>query len=433
VYAMSEPVARRELVSVLSCLGGCLLLRIAGGGAGMLIGLLLARFEHEGQYIPAILVGLASALFYCAELFGAPFFGILSDRHGRRPYLLVSPIFGAVATAMMLLVPLLPLILLNRTLMGLSTAASAPASLGYLADATSGNQLLRGRVMAAFEVATVLGIIAGVASGGLLWDHFGTYAFAAILAVNVVTWLLFLNVRDVATPSRVREGSVWSVLRLPAVLAFVPAWLAVNAVLGGWFAHASFQLARDDDPTQLLVGGYTGSQVGLYATAVGVVFLIGLVTWGQLLGRLGALRSMQLSLVGMFALCPAVFLLNHSQPNEHVRIGVFLAASAAALVVGSGFTPAALAHLADISESSIGQRGAVMGLYSVLLGLGQFLGALLASPLVAWFEIDGLILATLVLVAASAVGVSILSTHQGRQRSVSHAGPLATMRAEVEP
>jgi MFS family permease len=346
---------------------------------------------------------------------------------------LISPVFGAAATAVMLFIPFLPLILLSRMLMGLSTAASAPASLGYLADATTGNPTWRGRVMAAFEVATVAGMIAGVAGGGLLWDRFGIYAFAAILVVNALTWLLFLNVRDVATRGQTREGSLLSVLRVPAVLAFVPAWLAVNAVLGGWFAHASFQLARDDDPTQLLVGGYTGSQVGLYATIVGLIFLVGLVSWGQALGRLGALRAMQLSLVGMFALCPVLYLLNHAQPGEHLRIVVTVAAAALALVVASGFTPAALAHLADISEASIGQRGAVMGLYSVLLGLGQFVGALFASPLVAWFAVDGLILATVILTAAAAVGVSILSAHHGRAHAAARVARLSRFGAELEP
>ena len=50
-------------------------------------------------------------------------------------------------------------------------------------------------------------------------------------------------------------------------------------------------------------------------------------------------------------------------------------------MVQSGFTPAALAHLADITETHNTDRGAIMGLYSVFLGLGQFLGASWAASL----------------------------------------------------
>ena len=47
----------------------------------------------------------------------------------------------------------------------------------------------------------------------------------------------------------------------------------------------------------------------------------------------------------------------------------------------SGFTPAALAYLADITEDYAGDRGAIMGLYSVFLGVGQFVGVIAGRPL----------------------------------------------------
>ena len=45
----------------------------------------------------------------------------------------------------------------------------------------------------------------------------------------------------------------------------------------------------------------------------------------------------------------------------------------------SGFTPAALNHMAAISELLPGKRGAVMGWYSVVLGVGQLIGASLGG------------------------------------------------------
>ena len=41
---------------------------------------------------------------------------------------------------------------------------------------------------------------------------------------------------------------------------------AVNAVLGLWFTHMGFQLARANDPQQLLVGGFSGTSVGIIYT-----------------------------------------------------------------------------------------------------------------------------------------------------------------------
>src|SRR5581483_1434679 len=140
--------------SLLFSLVGILLLRVSASGVGILIVLLLAQLDRPGARVPAWVVGLTSALFYASELLGAPLFGMLSDRNGRRRYLLVSPIFGAVGAVVVLAAPLVPVVLVSRLFQGLSTAASAPASLGYMADATSGDQSLRGRVMALFEVTT---------------------------------------------------------------------------------------------------------------------------------------------------------------------------------------------------------------------------------------------------------------------------------------
>ena len=45
----------------------------------------------------------------------------------------------------------------------------------------------------------------------------------------------------------------------------------------------------------------------------------------------------------------------------------------------SGFTPASLTHMAAIAELLPGKRGAVMGLYSVVLGVRQLMGASLGG------------------------------------------------------
>jgi predicted MFS family arabinose efflux permease len=62
------------------------------------------------------------------------------------------------------------------------------------------------------------------------------------------------------------------------------------------------------------------------------------------------------------------------------------------IMVQSGFTPSAVAHLADITEPHADDRGAIMGLYSVFLGLGQFIGLSIGGPFVDWLGADGIAL-----------------------------------------
>ena len=69
------------------------------------------------------------------------------------------------------------------------------------------------------------------------------------------------------------------------------------------------------------------------------------------------------------------------------------------LFVLAGATPAALGLLADMSEPYPRDRGAIMGLYSVFLALGQITGSIAGGVAADVSGIDGLLLATLVMLA----------------------------------
>jgi predicted MFS family arabinose efflux permease len=79
---------------------------------------------------------------------------------------------------------------------------------------------------------------------------------------------------------------------------------------------------------------------------------------------------------------------------------VALLAAFAALMVGglfvlAGATPAALGLLADMSEPYPRDRGAIMGLYSVFLAIGQIIGSLVGGVAADARGIDGLLAVTL--------------------------------------
>ena len=93
---------------------------------------MLASIARSGTEIPAIAFGLTAATFYLAELLGAPWFGAMSDRVGRRRFLIIGPICGMVAVQLIgwpnltLAFPLLLLPLgVGRMTEGLSTAVPA--------------------------------------------------------------------------------------------------------------------------------------------------------------------------------------------------------------------------------------------------------------------------------------------------------------------
>jgi len=90
----------------------------------------------------------------------------------------------------------------------------------------------------------------------------------------------------------------------------------------------------------------------------------------------------------------AIFGLNHAETWGSIgTVGLGLVAGAGLFVL-AGATPAALGMLADISEEHPDDRGAIMGLYSVFLAVGQVIGSLVGGGAAEWLGIDGLLLAS---------------------------------------
>ena len=63
----------------------------------------------------------------------------------------------------------------------------------------------------------------------------------------------------------------------------------------------------------------------------------------------------------------------------------------------SGFPPAAVSYLARLSGRVSEDRGLFMGLYSVVLGLGQLVGGWLGGPFADRWGMDGILVLTFIL------------------------------------
>ncbi len=105
------------------------------------------------------------------------------------------------------------------------------------------------------------------------------------------------------------------------------------------------------------------------------------------------IKAMMIGNGGLFAVCLCLFAINHLPSLHSTLIFPLAILLGISIMIMSGFTPSALAHLANITERHTADRGAIMGLYSVFLGIGQFLGATIGGPFVDWLGADGMILA----------------------------------------
>ena len=425
--------------SITSMLLATFVLRVSTAvTGGMLIFLVDHLTRHSGDG-PRVLSFLNSG-FYATELTGAIVFGVLADRYGRKVIMLLGPVFGGIAVFMTGMTTHFPLLFVTRLLEGSSTAASVPSTLGFIAAETAHDEKLRGRVVSVFELVSLGGMLAvGPALAGILWDAFGRPAFFINCGFYAVAFGLYAygvhevpreRRADIEAPpaqSTAAAPPVSRYLRMATnqkVLLFAPTWLAINAILGLWALQAPLLLKGNvADSSQFLMQGVSATSIGIGEAVLAVVFGSGLLFWGLVYARFRRTTMLLLGFSAFVAMTLDVLAINHLGGISTQLLVALVGVGIVVLFVMAGATPAALGLLADVSEGFEEDRSAIMGLYSVFLGVGQVAGGLLGGVAASWKGIDGLVVATAGLLVVGTIALVNLRHQEGAIAALALEGP----------
>lgn len=477
------PVIHPSSLPLYMALVGTFFLRAGGGIMGILIGLYLAFKDTEmtngstgaganlSYIIPATLVGIITASYFITELGGSFIAGSLIDRNGPKRYMIFGPVFGAIAvfitaalhlrsdSSVLQFILFLALLFATRLLEGASGATTNPATLAYIASYTDGDPKLRSRISGYFELATLIGAASGFVFGGMLWNHFGQGAFLLDAGVYAFSALIFFfGVRNIVSKgaTHVESHDLRAYRKLvtsPRLRELIPAWLAISGLLGVLFNHSVFQLSNGSGrvsgdglaasvieripvPGQTLSHAFNGGQIGLVFGLYAAAFGVGIVLWTGIIPRMRKSTAMLIAAGGVISASLIIALINHTGPLTETNWlrAPLIVLMCLAVMVESGFTPAALVYLSDLSEQHAENRGMVMGLYSFLLGFGQLLGSVLAGPFADKGAIDGLLLFMAILGLISVGGIILLRhdelvTHEGLANAASKPRPINVAEA----
>ena len=379
----------------------------------------------RGAHVGDVTFGVIAALFYVSELALSPLFGIVSDRLGHYRVMQFGPVFGLIAVVLTWATTSLPVIGFTRLLEGSATASSVPSILGFIAVATASSEALRGQASARFEAATLTGLLAGFVAAGFLWHAIGPETFLVNAAIYVVSLAIYRYGVDphadaprherAAGESRLDLGRYAAILRGSHVWLLAPTWIAINAVLGLYTTQTIFQLIKQPDPrfpNQLLMGGFESLQISLGLIAGGLLFFGGLIYWGNRFKNLRRTTIILYGVGGGLLIVAGAAALNHSGGlPELVRL-LFALPLIVGVFVLAGATPAAIGLLADVTEAYPEDRGAIMGLYSVFLGIGQIAGSLLGGVSANARGFDGILLSSLALLIVAVVPLMALRSRE---------------------
>ncbi len=179
-------------------------------GIGLIFPILPALLRDVGHTTEvATTLGLMLALYSAMQFLFSPVLGVLSDRFGRRPVLLISLAGAAIDYVVMAFAPELWMLVIGRAIAGITSANMAVAT-AYITDISSQDE--RAKRFGYFHAMFGIGFIIGPVLGGILGDYWVRAPFLAAALLNAVNFSLALFVLPESRPG-VRDAKFeWKTL-----------------------------------------------------------------------------------------------------------------------------------------------------------------------------------------------------------------------------
>lgn len=255
---------------------------------------LLREVGHTSQI--ATMLGLMLALYAACQFLFSPVLGVLSDRFGRRPVLLISLAGAAIDYVIMAFAPQLWMLVLGRAIAGISSANMAVAT-AYITDISTEEQ--RAKRFGYFHAMFGIGFIIGPVLGGLLGDFWVRAPFIAAAVLNganfAVALFLLPESRPGAAGGKITLDTLnpftplrWA-LTFKALIPLMGLFVILNFV--GTIYGTTWAVYSED------VFQWTGLTIGLSLGAFGVFHALAQAfLTGPVVARLGERRSLLLGM-----------------------------------------------------------------------------------------------------------------------------------------
>ncbi len=342
-------------------------------GVGLVVPLLPVYADELGA--GGFLIGLMFGSFSISRTLLLPVFGALSDRHGRKPFLVTGLFFYFVLSLLFACVENVFLFVLIRLGQGVGSAMILPVAQAYIGDITPLNR--EGRIMGLFNISLFAGLAVGPLLGGMVKDAYGIEAsFISMGAFSLLGCVLCLVLLPSERDASGVRRSVPSVpyrllLRDPTVAALSLFRFSFTTCVGVIWAFLPL---------------WAGTRAGLGSSAIGVVVSLNVAMGGILMAPMGILADRvpkrALLVIGGLVAAGSVYYLSlaHSFWTLFIGNALFGAASGTAL-------PAVMA-IAVTTGRRTRAMGSLMGLLATAHSGGMLFGALLSGVLLDWSSFE---------------------------------------------
>jgi MFS transporter, DHA1 family, tetracycline resistance protein len=334
-------------------------------GFGILIPI-LPSFAKKELGVDESAIGIAIAIYSFVQFLFNPFFGKLSDKHGRKPVIVVSLFLNAIGYVLFAYTHSYIMLLVSRVIAGIGGSSIGVAQ-AYIADVTTKENRSKG--MGLIGAAFGLGFVFGPLMGGILSEYgymvtgFAAAGFSLLAFLLTLFYLPESNLNRAASVQKKRslfdiEGTK-KILSRPELFILVLLFFILTfsfANIYGTFALLGIQVYGFSD----LQNGYM----------FGIVGLTSAIVQGGLIGYVNKVMSKKYIIItGAFLIMITLALIPYGQ--------TFLGLAIVSVVLSYGtgtLQPTILSLISEVTSDA--EQGITLGINQSFSAFARVLGPL---------------------------------------------------------
>ena len=318
----------------------------------------LLPFISEEYNVSPETTGWMVTVFAMTYAFSAPVFGWLSDKKGRRTFIMFGLLLFAISNALTAFAPSFLWLIVSRILAGLSVASITPLIYAIIGDIAPPNR--RGTWLSIVVSGHLTALWAGAPLGTLL-EHFlgwrSVFVVMAIIGVilAVVNFKTWASIPKSDETKDIVEGNL---LRILGSVSVTTIWAISMYALYVYLGAALYSENK-----------FSSSEIALAVTFYGVGAVLGSLTSGQLTDKFGESKISKSTLIFLtvILICLGIFF----SSGDWVYLFLFLWA----LVGYAAFT----SYQARLAVEYPKERGIVMAWNNTALYIGITIGSMIGG------------------------------------------------------
>ncbi len=318
----------------------------------------LLPFISEEYKINSATTGWMVTVFAVTYALSAPFFGWISDRKGRRRFIIFGLLLFAISNALTAFAPSFLWLIVSRILAGLSVASVTPMIYAIIGDIAPSNR--RGTWLSIVVSGHLTALWAGAPFGTLLELILGWRSVFVVMAIigTILAVVNFKTWKSVPKSDLTRNRLEGNLLRILGSVSVTTIWAISMYALYVYLGAALYSENR-----------FTSTEIALAVTFYGIGAVLGSLISGQFTDRFGErkISKATLILLTITLFCLGIFF----STGDWIYFFLFIWA----LVGYAGFT----SYQARLVVEYPKERGIVMAWNNTALYIGITIGSMIGG------------------------------------------------------